>query len=196
MRQFLFWLAMHLPARVISEGERPYLERYYVGQAFGWRCYLHRFVASDPDGGCHDHPWLLAFSFLLVGWYYEVRRWGVRSVRWFNMLTGDTFHRVVVGDDTYHALALHDSSAAAKPPTEVWSLFIHRAEDAKQWGFWRQQGEHRAHWFAFTYPGKTKNTRWELVAPKGRDLHRDAHGVAYANQAMYPHNSRGDNASD
>lgn len=183
MRSFLFWLAMRLPCRVIAEARKPYLERYYVTQAFGWRCYLHRFVASDPDRGVHDHPWLLAFSIILVGWYYEVRRWGVRRVRWFNVIRGDTFHRVVIGNE----LCGIDwrpytprGGPFPEPPREVWSLFFHRAEDAKQWGFLRGN-----RYIPFTYNGKVKSNRWELTAPKGRDFRRDARGVALPEQDIY-----------
>ena len=191
MRSFLFWLAMRLPCRVIAEARKPYLERYYVTQAFGWRCYLHRFVASDPDRGVHDHPWLLAFSIILVGWYYEVRRWGVRRVRWFNVIRGDTFHRVLVGNDfargDVQAYTTSDGPFP-EPPREVWSLFFHRAEDAKVWGFLRRS--HRESpdclvYYPFTYNGKKKNNRWELTAPRGGDLKRDARGVALPEQDPY-----------
>jgi len=111
-------LADGLPLRIISDGGRPYLERYYIGAAFGWRFYLHRFVGPDPAGGLHDHPWRLAFSLRLAGRYYEQTRYGTRAQRWLGILTGDTFHRV----------------AALSTPT-VWTLFGHTVGGEKSWGF-------------------------------------------------------------
>ncbi len=96
MSRLLWRLSAHLPMRVINDGQRQYLVRYYVGTLFGWRFYLHQFVGSDPDRGLHCHPWRLAFSIILSGWYYEETSYGTRKVRWFNWLTGDTFHRVVL----------------------------------------------------------------------------------------------------
>ena len=48
--RFLYWWSGHLPLRLISKAGGPYLERYYLFTLFGHRFYLHRFVASDPDG--------------------------------------------------------------------------------------------------------------------------------------------------
>jgi len=94
--KLLYWLSGFMPCRLINDGDRPYLERYYVGTLLGWRFYLHRFVGSDPAGTLHDHPWSKAYSLILSGWYWEETRSGTRRVRWFNSLTGDTFHRVVL----------------------------------------------------------------------------------------------------
>ena len=65
MNRLLLWLTGFLPCRIISEGDQPYLERYYLMTLFGWRFYIHRFVASDPDRGLHDHPWPKAYSIIL-----------------------------------------------------------------------------------------------------------------------------------
>lgn len=63
------------------DGE-PYLERYFLTQFPKWRwlgkwaggiIYLHRFVDNDPDRGLHDHPWGVAYSFILSGQYVEER---------------------------------------------------------------------------------------------------------------------------
>ena len=126
MRRFLFWLSGHLPCRIIAEEGSVYLERYYLFTLLGWRFYLHRFVGSDPDHGLHDHPWSRAFSIILAGWYWEHTRSGVRRVRWFNALTGDTFHRVVLPDSIW-----------GRHPAPCWTLFFHRTEYVKEWGFWR-----------------------------------------------------------
>ena len=122
MNKLLFWLTGFLPVRYIDDGERRYLERYYVATIFGLRIYIHRFVGSDPERGLHDHPWSRALSLILSGFYYEHTRSGVRRVRWINTLTGDTFHRVVL-------------PTAGGLDNECWTLFMHPAVDVKKWGF-------------------------------------------------------------
>lgn len=120
--RILMAISGQLPCRIISDAGVPYLERYYLCTVFGTRFYLHRFVGSDPDRGLHDHPWRWAFSIILLGWYHEQTRSGLRSVRWFNWLTGDTFHRVLLP---------HGVSS-------VWTIFFHRAKCSKRWGFLRE----------------------------------------------------------
>lgn len=154
MSALLMWITSFLPARVISDNGHPYLERYYVATLFGIRFYLHRFVGSDPDRGVHDHPWAWARSIVLAGWYLEERRTGTRTVRWFNSLTGDTFHRIIKPEGM----------------ADVWTLFYHKAGDVKPWGFMRQFSEGVAIWSEYLYGGKGKETAWWLTAKKGRDL--------------------------
>ncbi|NMV37208.1 hypothetical protein [Ralstonia insidiosa] len=154
MRAILMWITSFLPARIISDNGHPYLERYYVGTLFGVRFYLHRFVGSDPDRGVHDHPWAWARSIVLAGWYLEERRTGLRTVRWFNSLEGDTFHRIIKPEGM----------------SDVWTLFYHKAGDVKPWGFMRRMSEGVAVWTEFLYGGKGKETAWWLTAKKGRDL--------------------------
>lgn len=122
MAKFLYWFTGYLPCRFINDGEHDYLERYYLFTIFGWRFYIHQFVGSDPDRGLHDHPFAKAYSVILSGWYYEVTRSGERKVRWFNSLTGDTFHRVV----------LPQRWMCDEP---CWTLFMHKAGCVKPWGF-------------------------------------------------------------
>lgn len=186
LQKMLYALAMRLPCRVIAEKDIPYLERYFVFEALGWRCYLHRFVGSDPDRGFHDHPWARAYSLILLGWYYELRRWGMRRVCWFNVIDGDTFHRVFVGDRIFRD-ELHAAPPRRQPPRQVWSLFFHRADDAKDWGFLRPYLDMEPGWLytPYVYPGKEKNKRWELDAPLGRELRRNGWGVALADQEFY-----------
>src|SRR3546814_20047607 len=121
MHALLYRLTDHLPARIISDAGQPYLERYYVGTVFGTRFYLHRFVASDPDRGWHDHPWPWAFSIILSESYLEETRAGTRHVRWFNFLVGDSFHRVILRQRYGRTLP-------------VWTQFAHRAKRVKRWG--------------------------------------------------------------
>lgn len=169
MNRILYWLAGRLPARVINYGETPYLERYYLFTVLGWRFYLHRFVGSDPDRGLHDHPWPLAFSLILVGWYWEQTRSGLHRVRWFNALVGDSFHRVILpcrrgcpGEcRLYHA------------PRSVWTLFAHRVRKSKTWGFITEADDMGFQVFRpYTYSREGRQTDWWLTAPKGRDVGR------------------------
>jgi hypothetical protein len=147
MKSLLFWLSGRLPCRIISDGDSPYLERYYLFTFFGVRFYLHRFVASDPDRGLHDHPWPWAFSIILSSWYQEQRRDGMHKVRFFNRLSGDTFHRVILENGP------------------VWTIFAHRARRTKEWGFLRDKGQ-----LGITYrphkPGIEE--QWWKSVPRGR----------------------------
>ncbi len=155
MRRLLYALTGRLPLRIISDDGRPYLERYYVCTVLGVRVYVHRFVGSDPDRGLHDHPWPWARSIILSGCYIEERRDGYREVRWWNSLQGDTFHRVILWEGQ-----------------EVWTLFMHRAENAKPWGFLRPvPGEWAQLWHPWNYPkdGSASSGRWWETVPRGRD---------------------------
>jgi hypothetical protein len=157
MINLLLWITARLPARIISDDGRPYLERYFVFHGLGIRIYLHRFVGSDPERGWHDHPWAWAASLVLAGSYLESRRDGLRHRRWGNVLSGDTFHRVIL-------------------PTgerECWTLFVHSARDVKSWGFLAPAWDTASmNWKPYGYSGKQKDPRWELTAPKGREIRR------------------------
>jgi hypothetical protein len=130
----LFKLSAFCRCRVIDGPDRqPYLERYHVMcLPFGYQVYLHRFVASDPGRGLHNHPWQRALSLVLSGGYLETRMLGatednVLQTRWigagrFNLISGETFHRVNLPRGR-----------------ECWSLFIH-APKAKTWGFIERRG--------------------------------------------------------
>jgi len=121
-------LSRYLPGRRIDgDNGQPYLERFYVGGVFGWCIYLHRFVASDPDRGVHDHPWRRAVSLVLTGGYREVRLRDrerhttvIRRVRPLsvNLIRGEDFHRVLLD------------------VPEAWTLFLHGPR-VKGWGFLR-----------------------------------------------------------
>jgi hypothetical protein len=126
IEQILWKLTSRLPQRIIDEEGRPYLERYYVGTVFGYRFYLHRFVASDPDRGLHDHPWQRAYSIILSGTYTELTRIGPKQVKWFNTLTHDKFHRVLLSELKYEDMII---------PNPCWSLFFHTKDNINKWGF-------------------------------------------------------------
>jgi hypothetical protein len=128
LRRLLFAYTARLPARFIDLNESPYLERYYVGQLFGFTFYLHRFVGSDGERLVHDHPWVWSAALVLVGGYREERvtglcpdhGWRSRRRRMFpgrlNVIREMDFHRI-------------ESTAP-----ETWTLFFHTPR-CKRWGF-------------------------------------------------------------
>lgn len=151
IRSFLFWLTSKLPARSI-EGPRgePYLERYFLFELFGLGAYIHRFVASDPDRGLHDHPWGRSLSWILVGSYLEIRPEGsYMRKRWrFNLIRGTDFHRVIL-----------------RPPHEdVWTLFLH-GRRTKGWGFLRE-----GRFIPAADAGEYPNKEWWRAANSGAEV--------------------------
>jgi hypothetical protein len=167
MKRVLMALTARLPAREIKGDDGDaYLERYWLGRAFGWTFYIHRFVASDPDRGLHDHPWSLAVSFVLLGGYLEERLVSVgagglvtrtRPVRpfAFNVIKGADYHRVIIPMDR----------------SEAWSIFAHRA-NSKGWGFLRHvDAEHVDGFRVFTFRSyPSSGGDWHQNAPTGRQL--------------------------
>ena len=138
LNRLLYRLSAYCRCRIISgPDEQPYLERYHLLRLpFGYRIYLHRFVASDPGRGLHNHPWRHAISLLLSGTYQETRMLTAESNhalqrRWLraghlNFISGDVYHRINI-------------AAGA----ECWSLFLH-APKTRDWGFiQRQQAHHQ-----------------------------------------------------
>lgn len=163
IEKFLFWITGFLPCRLINDGERPYLERYYIGTLFGWRFYFHRFVGSDPDRGLHDHPWRKAYSLILSGWYWEETRSGIRKVRWFNSLTGDTFHRVVLpcASDGRQPDRVCVMTHGVSP---CWTLFMHTDKDVKPWGFLRLVVDGICRFEPYTYEREGSQKEWWKTA--------------------------------
>lgn len=164
IEKLLFRISGRLPCRFIDgEQGEPYLERYYLFGAFGWRAYFHRFVDSDPDRGLHDHPWGRAVSLVLSGGYDEIRRIDpamnqtrtafIRPWR-FNVLRGGDFHRVVL-----------------RNAIPAWTLFVHGPR-VKGWGFF-QNGEFRA----MSRDGSEFRHRdWWKSAPSGATARADRRG--------------------
>lgn len=175
MAKFLYWLTGYLPCRFINDGEHDYLERYYLFTIFGWRFYIHQFVGSDPDRGLHDHPFAKAYSLILSGWYFEQTRSGTRQVRWFNSLTGDTFHRVVlppIGKLDCELVKSPDGYLrieADRKRQPCWTLFFHKAGNVKPWGFWRrlETGGEGVYMFTpYRYDREGNQKDWWLTAKR------------------------------
>lgn len=130
--RFLFRLSAYCRCRIINgPDQQAYLERYHLLRLpFGYRVYLHRFVASDPGRSLHNHPWRRAFSMVLSGCYEEIRMLGAsnnnsvitRKVRCGNLnyIDGNIFHRINLIDNQ-----------------ECWTLFVH-SPSTQPWGFLRQ----------------------------------------------------------
>ncbi len=95
------------PFKDIEVGGEHYLRRFYLGTVFGVTFYLHKFTRGDSDRNVHNHPWRFGGSFVLKGEYLEERfvdfapdsdkGWIVkyRNIKWFNIINGNSFHRVV-----------------------------------------------------------------------------------------------------
>lgn len=177
-RGVLYRLSGRLPLRVIhGDLDEPYLERYFlfrVPTPFGpVQGYLHRFVASDPDRGLHDHPWNRAISLVLAGGYTE-QRFAHHSASGpviverrvgpgrLNILRGGDFHRVLI-------VARPDA-----PASEAWSLFVH-GRYVKPWGFLRgdarQQGERVAR-IEYRPAESSSGQPWWRSVPRG-DRHSE-----------------------
>ena len=134
LNRLLFRFSAYLRCRVINGPDaQPYLERYHLLRLpLGYRVYLHRFVASDPGRGLHNHPWRHALSWLLCGSYQETRMLGALEGnalrrRWLragqlNYISGEVYHRINLA-----------------PGDECWSLFLH-APKTRDWGFIRRRG--------------------------------------------------------
>lgn len=160
LERLLYRITDRLPARMIdgSFGER-YLERYHVGRLFGCGLYIHRFVASDPLRGLHDHPWSWSVSLILVGGYREVRPGGVRCLKpfRFNVIRGNDFHRVLLNDGE-----------------QAWTLFFHGPR-TKGWGFLRDgryipvaetRDDNPAHeWYKDAPPGRDARAKRTVSLP-------------------------------
>lgn len=154
IKTFLFWLTSKLPAREINgEHDEPYLDRYFLFRLLGLQAYIHRFLASDPDRGLHDHPWGWSLSLVLVGGYREIRKSGERRLKpWrFNLIRGTDFHRILLDEGE-----------------EAWTLFLH-GRRTKGWGFLRD-GK-----FKPFSKGKDDYPQfaWWWYAPTGRQLRAD-----------------------
>lgn len=169
IKSILFYIAMQRPAKIIHENGTPYLERYYLFSIYKLRFYLHRFVASDPDRGLHNHPWRWAISFILLGEYLEILEGRYKIIRWFNFITGDKFHRVKLS---------HYLSGQEK---EVWTLFIHPNNYSKDWGFMRPDAQGILKYIPWIprhrEAGNTK-TEWEKTQPLGKTFKRDENKIA------------------
>lgn len=178
-RRVLHRLTGYLQCRIIkvapgpnSEPE-PYLERYRLLELpLGAKVYIHRFLASDPDRGYHNHPWN-SISFPLVGGYLEHRFHPVEPVEraafpgGYNRIRQENFHRVdLLGVD-------------------AWTLFF-RAGTGNGWGFiykaqpyggdWKKDRAEGFSWWQFQVAREVtdsdSNNGWDGI-PLGKHTGRE-----------------------
>lgn len=158
LNQLLFKLTSFCRCRIINGPDRtPYLERYHLLRLpFNYQVYLHRFVASDPGRGLHNHPWNGALSLVLCGKYEEIRMADTqnnhaletRCVRaWrFNWINGTVFHRINLIDNK-----------------QVWTLFIHGPK-TKSWGFLeKRQQQYAFHDHNLLIPEESNPLWWKTA---------------------------------
>jgi len=164
MSQLLFKITSYCRCRIINGPDQtPYLERYHLLKLpFNYQVYLHRFIASDPGRGLHNHPWNSALSLILCGKYEEIRMADtsknhaletrhVRACR-FNRINGTVFHRINLINNK-----------------EVWTLFIHGPK-AKSWGFLQKRQQRYAfHDHDLLLPEES-NPLWWKTAGKPLDF--------------------------
>jgi hypothetical protein len=131
IRQWCEQLVTRLPCQHIAPQGQPYLDRYFIA---GWRpgiaerlpaLYLHHFLASDPQGQVHSHPWP-ALAIILVGAYREyrcVRVQGREQTEVQDYRAGDINH-----------LAPTDKHRVELLTPDVWTLLV-RGPAVQLWQF-------------------------------------------------------------
>jgi hypothetical protein len=113
--------------RIVYGGE--YLTRFYLwgnDDRTRYNVYLHRIFKPDGERKPHNHPWPWFVSFILTGWYDEVRdsfeaaaESAPKRHRWINIMPSPAvFHRI---------------TRVSKRP--VWTLVIVPPKDERDWGF-------------------------------------------------------------
>lgn len=157
---------MELPLRIIDHpvgSGYEYLRRYHICTLpiLGLRLYLHHFVNSDPVD-LHNHPWRFGGSILLSGTYQEERRWcripRQRTIKWFNLVNADTFHRVLLYSD------------GAGNPLSVWTLFVH-TRLLMPWGTLRNKGSFSQYYEEpQTHERYDGHSQWQRTAKRGKEL--------------------------
>ncbi len=138
-RHLLLRLTDRLRGKVIKGPEgAPFLERYHLIRIplIDAEVVIHRFVASDPDRGFHDHPYRWAASLILAGSYDELivpRVDAPRAERFRRRLRPLDINRV--DPHRYHRVLLG-------PGMDAWTLFV-TGPRVKVWGFLAHPGAHR-----------------------------------------------------
>jgi hypothetical protein len=132
MRRWCEAVALTLPVQHITPHGQPYLDRYFLAgySPYKWNqpspqasLFLHHFLASDPQGEVHSHPWGWATSVILAGGYREHRCAGPATVvetygpGAINHLEPDTKHRVELLEADCWSLLL------VGPWAQAWTFF-------------------------------------------------------------------------
>ncbi len=171
LKKLLYKLSAGRPCRLIHSNDRPYLERYYLGQFLGMTFYLHRFVACDGDRALHDHPWKFCAALCLSGGYREKR------LLWFNPETGfDTTIRQI-RPGRLNIIRISNFHQILETTPDTWTLFAHTPK-VKSWGFLDKITPHDADQPRPPQPqyqgdaDTTSHQQWWRNAPLGRDAGR------------------------
>lgn len=162
LSKVLLRLSDHLPIREIrGDDGTEYLERYYLMSFGGWKLYLHRFTASDPDRGLHNHPWKFSVSLILSGGYLETRLkelstkglvYSYKNTRPFslNFISQNTFHHITILKET-------------------WTLFLH-SKRVQDWGFINTAESVHKGWMGyFELYSRGPGRGWEKRALTGKE---------------------------
>lgn len=187
MNALLFWLSGYLRGRLIyaydGANRRPYLERYSVLRIGSFHLLLHRFLKDDP-APLHDHPWAFSASMIICGKYIQHRRWKKHVVRWFNVLGGDTFHRLEFFPGVY-TWSLFFTTGIVKPWGMLEGKIADLTPDAQYSSQYR--GDYVLSWKPYHYGAPGNNplpSKWWKTAQRGNDLPRERRDyVRYARQA-------------
>ena len=164
LSHLLFKITAFCRCRIINGPDQtPYLERYHLFRLpFGYQVYPHRFVASDPGRGLHNHPWNRAVSLVLSGQYEEIRMANARGnheihtrrigAGHLNWIDGSVFHRInLIGN------------------TESWTLFVHGPK-SKSWGFLQTSKQRHAFHDHDSLLDQGSSPLWWKTAPRPVDV--------------------------
>jgi hypothetical protein len=163
MNHLLFKITSFCRCRIINgPGQTPYLERYHLFRLpFGYQVYLHRFVASDPGRGLHNHPWNRAVSLVLSGHYEEIRMANARGNHEVHTRYIGAGHLNWIDGSVFHRINLIDNA-------ESWTLFVHSSK-AKTWGFLQTQGQQYAFHDHNSLLDQGSSPLWWKTAPRPVD---------------------------
>ncbi len=164
LSSLLFKITSYCRCRIINGPDQtPYLERYHLFRLpLGYRVYLHRFVASDPGRGLHNHPWKAAFSLVLCGQYEEIRMAGSSNNNALQTRHLSACHLNWINGTVFHHINLIDNR-------EAWTLFIHGPK-AKSWGILqRRRQQYAFHDHNLLLPEES-NPLWWKTANKPLDF--------------------------
>lgn len=170
----LYAVARRCPVKIIAINEKPYLERFFLGETKKHTFYLHRMLAPDGDRDLHNHPWRDGYSIILHGKYTERRlEFGFRH-RDIKYIAGEIINTVrrfyyfqtITKFNHLSEFTWHTIAEIQEP--ETWTLFWHSAW-IRHWGFLRATG------FEDAAPHKTdsvESSRWweRPDCPRGKDV--------------------------
>jgi MFS family permease len=161
-RWLLKVITNYLPVKVIKDPEgRPFLYRYHIAALTrnGPGLCIHRFCASDPDRGFHDHPWSHACSFVLAG-RYEERTNPERPNERGRSVTAGHFN-YVNGSRVFHRVMLEKGE-------DAWTIFAF-GRRTKGWGF-KNVSDCKVHYKPMSTQVKDLDGGWWKTAPRGRQI--------------------------